>query len=125
MYSRSSESKVQETQGARPQQGGANQESLGKRWAERESAKKAKTDVSVEVKSPRIDSRAEEIAISLHLSNFIPPGSPDNAPRSPSHARELPVQGTAETVVLCRKMSKFEKNNLVNEACAPMLTGHT
>lgn len=49
---------------------------LAKAQAEKESAKKTKTNVSVEVNSPRVGSKAGETDISLHSSDFRPLGRP-------------------------------------------------
>lgn len=55
---------------------------VAKARAEKESTKKAKTDVSVEVNRPRVGSGAEEMDISLHVSDFVPVSIAIYTPRS-------------------------------------------
>ena len=95
---------------------------VAKARAERESAKKVKMDLSVEVNSSLVGSRPGEADISLQSSDFIPQGSPGYASRSPSPAWEETEKTTTKAVVPFTKMSKEYGNKRVNEAMVIVCT---
>lgn len=90
------------------------EKALAKARAEKEKgAKRTKTDISVEVNSPRMESGEDDNRISLHASDFIPTGSLGYTPASPTPSQ---ADRTVAEVLPFTQMSKADKNKRVNEA---------
>lgn len=96
------------------------EKALAKARAEREAAKKAKDDLSVEVIRPRVGSRVGDTGISLHASDFVPVGSAIYTLASPTPYQTDKTMD--EAVVPFTKMSKEDRNKRVNEAMVIICT---
>lgn len=70
------------------------EKALAKAWAEKEATKKEKVTPSIEVNCPLVESRTEDTVLSLHSYDFLPWGSLEYTPQSPTHEQIVGDQTT-------------------------------
>lgn len=98
------------------------EKALAKAWAEKEATKKEKVTPSIEVNCPLVESRTEDTVLSLHSYDFLPWGSLEYTPQSPTHEQIVGDQTTEVVHVPFTELRRSNKNKRVNQVVGVLFT---